>query len=65
MKVIIKNYKCPSCDGDYFSLDKNRCYYTNKEKTEGYNISRKTCLKCHRVDFFNKMVWRKIKDGIK
>ena len=62
MKVIIKNYNCPSCNGDYFSLDKNRNHYTNKEKTEGYFITTRTCLKCGLIEKFNKMEWKSCLD---
>jgi len=57
-KVIFKNFNCPECDGNEFSLDKNRNHYTNKEKTKGYWISTRTCLNCGWKQTFNRIGWR-------
>jgi len=57
MKVRIINANCPKCGGYEFSLDKNRNHYTNKEKTEGYHITTKTCLNCGWQELTNKIEW--------
>ena len=44
MKVIIKNFNCPTCNGQEFSLSGSR---RKQDEHGAYWISRKTCLNCN------------------
>jgi C4-type Zn-finger protein len=52
MKVIIKNFECPECKDNEFSLDKNR---RKNDEFGTFWISRKTCLNCAWKEEYNLM----------
>ena len=47
--------KCSKCGHTIFRLTKNKCKYTNKEKTEGVYRDIKVCDKCNHKRYFNEL----------